>query len=202
MTSLPSSLNSLQEMQWNEAQAEYGLLQCWGEKAMDQDQPTGKRTSTTDLNEEETEDPTRDKSKWGRPASKGGFSGGRGNGGQTPARQMPRRKQLTNDKHLEGMCLLMGRLLLRHEDQMNKSEHFIMFLRKESKVSMVPQFCPAVGTLARTARAEEGGDQLAAEGLSLPLSPGRASDPPTVSRSPSPACSRSSRNYRLPAWLH
>ena len=40
-------------------------------------------------------------------------------------------------------CLLMGRLLLWHEDQMgvnNKSEHFIMFFRKGSKFSLVNRF--------------------------------------------------------------
>ncbi|CAE7763937.1 unnamed protein product [Symbiodinium sp. CCMP2592] len=136
---------SLQETQQREAQAELLLLQCWGEdkKAMVQD--TANKRSEMD----QTEEPERERdAKYSRPDSKGGYGrGGRGKGNQPkasgPRRQPFRRSAETEAGAPEGMMWLLGKLLLRHEDQMgiDKTQNgFVMFFKRESALSLIPLF--------------------------------------------------------------
>ncbi|CAE7814829.1 unnamed protein product [Symbiodinium sp. CCMP2592] len=137
---------SLQEAQRQEAQAELQLLQCWGEGAMELD-AANKRHEMEDAADPEPERDT----KWARPESKGGFGrGGRGKGNQQgqpkhpgPRRQPIRRSTEADTKAPEGMMWLLGKLLLRHEDQMGidrTQNGFVMFFKRESALSLVPLF--------------------------------------------------------------
>ncbi|CAE6922416.1 unnamed protein product [Symbiodinium sp. CCMP2592] len=138
---------SLQETQQREAQAELLLLQCWGEDGMILD-AANKHQEMEDADDQGKE---RD-AKWARPESKGGFGrGGRGKGNQSgqppqnngPRRQPFRRPTESDSKAPDGMMWLLGKLLLRHEDQMGidrTQNGFVMFFKRESALSLVPLF--------------------------------------------------------------
>eukprot|EP00439_Symbiodinium_sp_Y106_P059300 s1686_g8.t1 len=141
---------TLQDVQMKEAQAELLLLQCWGEDstARTDPEPSSKRHNL----QEEGDHEDKNNNKWARPESKGGFGrGGRGKGNQASSqdrpsqqRQAPRRQMKDRQgKDIEGMMWMLGRLLLRHEDQMgiDKTENnFVMFFKKDSALSLVPTF--------------------------------------------------------------
>ena len=178
---------TLHEVQMKEAQAELQLLQCWGGEdqpdRMDLDNPF-KRLSN--LDEEGEEEKGRDP-KWPRPDSKGGFNGRGGQGkdnrsGAQPTKSQPPKssapRRFTQDrqgKDLEGMLLLLGKLLLRHKDQtgIDRTENnFVMFYKRESALSLVPLFVNEEGpALACAEGAKTGEDgRHCASASNLPLS--------------------------------
>ena len=147
--SLADTGMTLQDVQMKEAQAELLLLQCWGDDSTSRADPesSSKRHSLQDEGEQED----KSNNKWARPESKGGFGrGGRGKGNQASSqdrssqqRQAPRRQMKDRQgKDIEGMMWMLGRLLLRHEDQMgiDKTENNVMFFKKDSALSLVPTF--------------------------------------------------------------
>ncbi|CAE7539323.1 unnamed protein product [Symbiodinium sp. CCMP2592] len=149
LTALGSGL-SLQEAQRQEVQAELQLLQCWGEGALSMGMELDVANKRHEM--KDAEDPAKERdSKWARPESKGGFGrGGRGKGNQQgqpknpgPRRQPIRRSTEADTRAPEGMMWLLGKLLLRHEDQMGidrTRNSFVMFFKKDSALSLVPLF--------------------------------------------------------------
>ncbi|CAE7251059.1 unnamed protein product [Symbiodinium sp. CCMP2592] len=127
--------------QTKEAQAELLLLQCWGEP-MDLD-----FTSKRQNEQEDTEEPEKERdAKWARPESKGGFGrGGQGKGNQNPGGQPNKGTdgERPVGKDTEAMVWMLGKLPLRHEDQMgiDRTQHgFVMFFKRESALSLVLLF--------------------------------------------------------------
>ncbi|CAE6950667.1 unnamed protein product [Symbiodinium sp. CCMP2592] len=122
---------SLQEAQRQEVQAELQLLQCWGEGAMELD-VANKRREMEDAEDQEKERDT----KWARPESKGKGNQLGQSKNQGPRRQPIRRSTEADTRAPEGMMWLLGKLLLRHEDQMGidrTQNGFVMFFKRESK---------------------------------------------------------------------
>ncbi|OLP88826.1 hypothetical protein AK812_SmicGene29782 [Symbiodinium microadriaticum] len=124
------------------AEAELALLECWGEnppptQPMDTDPSAGEKRATS---------PDQERSKYHRRESKGNGAG-KGSGDR-PARQMPRPPPRTrrtaaepNETNTEGMMWMMGRMLLRLEDQMALERFqsgFVMFFRPSSRMSIIP----------------------------------------------------------------
>ncbi|CAE7795115.1 unnamed protein product [Symbiodinium sp. CCMP2592] len=141
---------SLQEAQRQEVQAELQLLQCWGEGALGMGMELDVANKRHEMEDAEDQEKERD-TKWARPESKGGFGrGGRGKGNQQgqpknpgPRRQPIRRSTEADTRAPEGMMWLLGKLLLRHEDQMGidrTQNGFVMFFKKESALSLVLLF--------------------------------------------------------------
>ncbi|CAE7434886.1 Dcun1d2, partial [Symbiodinium sp. CCMP2456] len=120
-----------QDLQTKEAEAELSLLQCWGDQPMDLGALTGKRHAALhgqDMEEEDHEDSSKDREK-AVALLQGWFR--------------RRQQSPTQDPDLAALCSIMSKLLLRHEDEMgvDRSENqFVMFFKRESQVSLLPQF--------------------------------------------------------------
>ncbi|CAE7564681.1 Pol [Symbiodinium sp. CCMP2592] len=137
---------------------ELGLLSGFGQRPLS----TGDSASATggsgraankrhEMEDAEDQEKERD-AKRARRESKGGFGrGGRGKGNQSgqpsknngPRRQPFRRSTESDSKAPDGMMWLLGKLLLRHEDQMGidrTQNGFVMFFKRESALSLVPLF--------------------------------------------------------------
>ena len=116
---LEAAFDSSALQRQKEAEAELALLECWGESPpqtlpMDTEPSAGEKRATS---------PEQERRNYHRRDSKG--SGAGKGSGDRPARQLPRPPPRTRrtaaeptDYNTEGMMWMMGRMLLRLEDQM------------------------------------------------------------------------------------
>ena len=143
---LEAAIDSSTLQRQKEAEAELALLECWGEnhpqpRPMDTEPTAGEKRATS---------PEQERRKYHRRDSKGNGAG-KGSGdrsGDRAARQLPRpppRSRRTavepTDHNTEGMMWMMGRMLLRLEDQMALERFqsgFVMFFRPTSRMSIIP----------------------------------------------------------------
>ena len=139
---LSETFDSTTLQRQKDAEAELALLECWGEnppptQPMDTDPSAGEKRATS---------PDQERRKYHRRESKGNGAG-KGSGDR-PARQMPRPPPRTrrtaaepNETNTEGMMWMMGRMLLRLEDQMALERFqsgFVMLFRPSSRMSIIP----------------------------------------------------------------
>ena len=139
---LDAAFDSSTLQRQKEAEAELALLECWGESPpqtlpMDTEPAAGEKRATS---------PEQERRKYHRRDSKG-TGAGKGSGDR-PARQLPRppprtRRTATEptDYNTEGMMWMMGKMLLRLEDQMAMERFqsgFVMFFRPSSRMSIIP----------------------------------------------------------------
>ncbi|CAE7903235.1 unnamed protein product [Symbiodinium microadriaticum] len=137
-----AAIDSTTLQRQKDAEAELALLECWGESPpqtlpMDTEPSAGEKRATS---------PEQERRKYHRRDSKG--SGAGKGSGDRPARQMPRPPPRTrraaaepNETNTEGMMWMMGRMLLRLEDQMAMERFqsgFVRFFRPSSRMSIIP----------------------------------------------------------------
>ncbi|CAE7942116.1 unnamed protein product [Symbiodinium sp. KB8] len=132
-----AAIDSTTLQRQKDAEAELALLECWGESPpqtlpMDTEPSAGEKRATS---------PEQERRKYHRRDSKG--SGAGKGSGDRPARQMPRPPPRTrraaaepNETNTEGMMWMMGRMLLRLEDQMAMERFQSGFAQKDMELSL------------------------------------------------------------------
>ncbi|CAE7630032.1 unnamed protein product [Symbiodinium necroappetens] len=138
-----------------DAEAEMGLLQAWGtEPTKMQSEALSSKRREMELDQTGEQggkgEKDKDPAKWRRPASKGGAQSS--NAPHPRRRFQPKR---SSEKSLEGLCWMMGKILLQHEGQMGieRSEHILIMLFSRDGTD---------GTVHHTVPAEELGLSLRA----------------------------------------